>query len=133
MSGDEDSVDEELAQLREQTDPGTRVDDGDDTSGAALEDAIVSALRDIDAGETAKTLSLRDERLAALARGLEETGELAEVGAALQEELGRDTAPGDIDRSELLRLALILGLEQAASDVTETARGAYGRYAAEGF
>jgi hypothetical protein len=133
MSGGEDSVDEELAQLREQTDPGTRVEDGDDTSGAALEDAIVSALRDIDAGETATMLSLRDERLAALVCRLKETGELAEVGAALREELGRDSAPDDIDRSELLRLALILGLEQAASDVTETARGAYGRYAAEGF
>jgi hypothetical protein len=76
---------------------------------------------------------LRDERLAALVRGLEETGELAEVGAALQEELGRDSAPDDIDRSELLRLALILGLEQAAPDVTETARGAYGRHASEDF
>jgi hypothetical protein len=61
------------------------------------------------------------------------TRELAEVGAALQKELGRDSAPEEIGRSELLRLALILGLEQAASDVTETARGAYGQYAAEDF
>jgi len=133
MSGGEDGVDEELAQLREQPDPGTRVDAGRGDGSAALEDAIVSALRDIDDGETAKTLSLRDERLAALVLGLEESGELEAVGVALQEELGRDVTPAEIDRSELLRLALRLGFEQASPDVTETARSAYGRHAAENF
>lgn len=127
-------TDDELEELRRQTDVGTRAqsqpssDDGDE-----LEDAMVTLLDAIEDGELSKTLSVRDARLTALVRALEETGELDDVGVALQEALGRDANPESVDRSELLRLSVRLGLQEAAPEVVETARDAYGRHATERF
>lgn len=126
--------DDELEQLRQQTDVGTRAQEATPSDESTdLEDAMVTLLAAVEAGETSKTLSVRDARLTALVRALEETGELEEVGADLQEALGREAAPDAIDRSEVLRLAVRLGLQEAAPDLLETARDAYGRHASEQF
>jgi len=127
-------TDDELEELREQTDVGTRAESelsGDKTSD--LEDAIVTLLGDVESGEVSKTLSVRDERLTALIRGLEETDNLNDVGASLREQLGRDDDGDGTDRSEMLRLAVRLGLREAAPEVLETARDANARYASEQF
>ncbi len=127
-------TDEELEELRQKTDIGTRAESS--TSGSQpsdLEDSMVALLGDIEAGEVSKTLSVRDSRLTALIRALEETGELADVGIALQEELGRGTDASEIDRSELLRLAVRLGLQEAVPEALDTARDAYARHASERF
>jgi len=128
-----EDTDDELRELREQTDVGTRIQDTPDTAdGDALEDAIVTMLHAVDDGDVSKTLSLRDGQLAALIRGLEETGELDDVGVALRDQLGRES-DDDIDRSEVLRLAVRVGLQEATSDVIDTAREAHARYASEQF
>jgi len=127
-------ADDELEELREQTDVGTRAEaetTNDETS--ELEDAIVTLLGEVESGDVSKTLSVRDEQLAALIRGLEETDSLADVGTPLKEELGRDDDKDVTDRSELLRLAVRLGLQQAAPEVVETARDANARHASEQF
>lgn len=127
--------DDGIKQLREQTDVGTRLNestDKSDTKSDDVEDAIVSMLTAVDEGEVAKTLSLRDEQLAALIHGLEETGQLDDVGAALRDHLNREPST-NTDRSDVLRLAIRAGLQQAAPDVVETAREAYGRHASEQF
>ncbi|MCQ4334824.1 hypothetical protein KM295_15320 [Natronomonas sp. F2-12] len=127
-------TDDELEQLREQTDVGTRAQSA--TPGEEptdLEDAMVALLADVEGGEVSKTLSVRDARLTALVRALEETGDLADVGAALQEELGREADADGIDRSEMLRLAVRLGLQEAAPEVLDSARDAYARHASEQF
>ncbi|MCF2165404.1 hypothetical protein PNP85_13065 [Halobacterium salinarum] len=127
-------TDDELEQLRQQTDVGTRAQEATPSDESTdLEDAMVTLLAAVEAGETSKTLSVRDARLTALVRALEETGELEEVGTDLQEALGREAAPDAIDRSEVLRLAVRLGLQEAAPDLLETARDAYGRHASEQF
>ncbi|MCD2201365.1 hypothetical protein LPA44_15955 [Halobacterium sp. KA-4] len=126
--------DDELEQLRQQTDVGTRAQEATPSDESTdLEDAMVTLLAAVEAGETSKTLSVRDARLTALVRALEETGELEEVGTDLQEALDREAAPDAIDRSEVLRLAVRLGLQEAAPDLLETARDAYGRHASEQF
>jgi hypothetical protein len=127
-------ADDELEELREQTDVGTRAEaetTNDETN--ELEDAIVTLLGEVESGDVSKTLSVRDEQLAALIRGLEETDSLADVGTPLKEELGRDDDKDVTDRSELLRLAVRLGLQQAAPEVVETARDANARHASEQF
>jgi len=127
-------ADDELEELREQTDVGTRAEaetTNDETS--ELEDAIVTLLGEVESGDVSKTLSVRDEQLAALIRGLEETDSLADVGTPLKEELGRDDDKDVTDRSELLRLAVRLGLQQAAPEVVETARDANARHASKQF
>jgi hypothetical protein len=127
-------TDDELEQLRQKTDVGTRAQSptpGEQESD--LEDAMVSLLGDVEAGEISKTLSVRDARLTALVRALEESGDLDDVGTALQEELGREADADEIDRSEVLRLAVRLGLQEAAPEVLDAARDAYARHASEKF
>ena len=127
-------ADDELEELRKQTDVGTRAEAesaGDGTDG--LEDAIVTLLGEVERGDISKTLSVRDEQLTALIRGLEETGSLDDVGTSLKEELGRDDDEAMTDRSELLRLAVRLGMQEAAPEVVETAREANARHASEQF
>ena len=127
-------TDEELEQLRQKTDVGTRAQSattGDDSTD--LEDEVVALLADVEDGEVSKTLSVRDARLTALVRALEETGSLDGVGTALREELGREADADGTDRSEMLRLAVRLGLREAAPEVLDTARKASARRASEKF
>jgi len=127
-------ADDELDELRQKTDVGTRAQSatpGEESTG--LEDTIVAVLADVEAGEVSKTLSVRDDRLAALVRALEETGGLDDVGAALRQELGREGDVDGIDRSEVLRLAVRLGLQQAAPEVLDAGRDAYAQHATEQF
>ncbi|NHN65317.1 hypothetical protein G9463_18715 [Haloarcula sp. JP-Z28] len=127
-------TDDELKELREQTDVGTRAEAETTDDGASeLEDAIVTLLGEVQSGDVSKTLSVRDEQLAALIRGLEETESLDDVGAPLKEALGRDDGEDVTDRSELLRLAVRLGIQEAAPEVVETARDANARHASEQF
>ncbi|WP_267164471.1 hypothetical protein [Halovenus salina] len=98
-----------------------------------LEDAIVDILESIAAGDTSKTLSVRDDHLAALILGLEDAEKLDDVGATLETELDQTSDSESFDRSEIMRLAIRAGLEEAAPEVVETARDAYGRHAANSF
>lgn len=128
------TTDEELEELRQKTDVGTRAQSpAASTEGSDLEEAMVELLGEIEAGEVSKTLSVRDSRLAALVRALEETSDLDDVGESLRSELGREGDNGSTDRSEMLRLAVRLGLQQAAPEVLDTARDAYARHATEQF
>jgi hypothetical protein len=99
-----------------------------------LEAAIGRALERAEAGDASKSLSLRDAQLAALIQGLEEQQkDFTAVGVALQEALGRETDPGAIDRSEVLRLAIRVGLREAAPEAVEAAREAHIRRVSEQF
>lgn len=127
-------TDDELEELREQTDVGTRAEaEAASDEATELEDAIVTLLGEVESGDVSKTLSVRDEQLAALIRGLEETDSLDDVGTPLREALCRDGERDVTDRSELLRLAVRLGLREAAPEVIETAREASARHASEQF
>ncbi|WP_318570647.1 hypothetical protein [Salinigranum marinum] len=55
----------------------------------------------------------------------------AAVGHALREALGRDDDDSDVDRSEVLRLALRLGFTEAAPEYLDTLREAIGDHAAD--
>lgn len=126
--------DDELEKLREETNVGTRAElTSTAQESVELEDAMVALLGAVEDGDVSKTLSVRDARLAALVRALEETGELDDVGEALREELGRESGGGGTDRSEMLRLAVRLGLQEAASEILDTARDASARHASERF
>lgn len=116
--------DEDLDALREQTSQGDRLDEAakaDDRQ--SLVDDIIGELEAIDNGEKQKTVSVWDGPLAAFVRALEANPEqMDEVGRALQKRL--DVDEGDIDRSEILRLALRLGFQEAASEEFDAVREA---------
>ncbi|USZ69872.1 hypothetical protein NGM10_15825 (plasmid) [Halorussus salilacus] len=111
--------DPDLEELRQQTQRTDRLDqpsrspgDGEDV----VED-LIDALEAIESGEQAKTFAARDASVTALLTMLaDRDGELAEVGTSLQEALGRDVDPDALDRSEVVRLAVRLGIREAAPE-----------------
>lgn len=118
------SEDDDLAALREQTAHGDRIDElaADDAKQKFVDD-ILAELDAIDAGDEQKTISVWDGHLAAFIRALEENPDRLEaVGHAFQRQL--DLEEGDIDRSEILRLALRLGFQEAAPAEFEAVREA---------
>jgi len=117
------SDEDELAALREQTSQGDRLDEApSDEKKRDLTKAIVAQLEAIDDGEQQKTVSVWDGHIAAFIRALEETDRLEDVGHALQHQLDIDES--DVDRSEVLRLGLRLGFQEAAPDEFEAIREA---------
>ena len=130
MSGDEEDVD--LAALREQTSQGDRLDEaGSAEQKQALVDDIISELEAIDGGEQQKTVSVWDGNLAAFIRALEDNPDrMEDVGQALQQRLDVDV--GEADRSDILRLALRLGFQEAAPDEFDAVREAVGKQATGG-
>jgi hypothetical protein len=124
--------DDELEALREQTSHGDRIDEaaGEEEKREFVAD-IVAELEEIDRGDQQKTVSVWDGHLAALIRALESNPEqMEDVGHALQQRL--DVDEGEADRSEILRLALRLGLEEAAPEVVEALRDAVREQATKG-
>jgi hypothetical protein len=123
------SEDDELAALRDETAHGDRIDTADAASDRqAFIDDIVAELEAIDNGDKQKTVSVWDGYLAAFVRALEDNPERMEsVGEQLQQRL--DSENKDVDRSELLRLALRLGFNEAAPDEFDAVRDAVGEHA----
>jgi len=111
--------DPDLEELRQQT---QRTDRLAETTPDADEDAdiveeLVDNLAAIDSGEQAKTFAARDQSVTALLATLDDhDAELEAVGTALQSALGREVDPAELDRSEIVRLAVRLGLREAAPE-----------------
>lgn len=118
------SEDDDLAALREKTSHGDRIDEAPTAeSKQSLADDIITELEAIEAGEQQKTVSVWDGHLAAFIRALEENPEqLQAVGQSLQRRL--DLEEDDVDRSEVLRLALRLGFQEGAPEEFDAVREA---------
>jgi hypothetical protein len=124
--------DDELEELRRQTERGDRLDeDGRRDATAQFRERVQTALDELEAGERQKTVSVWDGPLAAFVVALENTEDMEAVGTSLQEALGSDVDVEALDRSEVLRLALRLGFQEAAPGYLETAREAVREQAAD--
>lgn len=118
------SDDPDLEALKEQTSKGDRLDSAaDETDQETLVADILAELDAIESGDQQKTISVWDGHLAAFIRALEANPEhLDAVGQGLQQQLDLDE--GDVDRSEILRLALRVGFREAAPDQFDAVRDA---------
>lgn len=126
------SEDDDLAALREQTSHGDRIEEAavEEEKHDLVED-IIDELEAIDAGDQQKTVSVWDGPIAAFIRALEEHPDrMEDVGHSLQRQLDLDE--GDVDRSEVIRLALRLGFQEAAPDKFEAVREAAREQATKG-
>lgn len=126
------SDDIDLEDLKRQTEQGDRIDTAASKEDQQVfVDEIIAELEAIEQGEKQKTVSLWDGHLAAFVRALEENPDRMEiVGHSLQNSL--DIDEDDVDRSEILRLALRLGFRQAAPDQFEAIREAAREQATKG-
>lgn len=96
----------------------------------SLLEAIVKHHAAIDAGEKTEQMAFRDERIVALLRGLEDTGQIDELNRDAEAALGRDQ--GNIEaRAGTLRLLVRVGLQEVAPEAVQTAIEARHQYQAE--
>jgi len=117
-------TDDDLEQLREQSQRGSRLQESSDQENALVA-AITDVLSDIESGDRRKTIAVRDKPVAALLTVLDEhPKQMTEVGQQLQEALGRDT-DDEFDRSEISRLAFRVGLQEAAPSAMEQLQEAH--------
>jgi hypothetical protein len=123
------SSDDDLEELRRSTERGSRLDEPTDASESGLVDALVDALGSIDQGDRPKTIALRDQPIAALLSVLSERDEdMQVVGGELEQAIGR--APTEeYDRSEIVRLAIRVGLQEAVPEYLEELGEASGEHA----
>jgi vacuolar-type H+-ATPase subunit I/STV1 len=120
---------EELRQQTQRTDRLAEPSAGAEGNDDLLED-LVDALDAIYSGEQAKTFAARDESVTALLSTLDDReDDLEAVGTSLQRELDRDIDSGALDRSEIVRLAVRLGLREAAPEYLDLLADASGEYA----
>jgi len=126
------SDDADLDELRAATDHGDRLDEAAEQADREdLRDSVAEYLAEIDSGERQKTVSVWDGEVAALLAALEDHPEdMARVGDSLRKTLGVDT--DDVDRSDVIRLALRVGLREAAPEEMETVREAVQERATRG-
>ena len=120
---------DDLEDLKNKTSPGSRAE-SKDTGSPAFSDAVEQALIDINRGDKSKNLSVRDEHIAAILYALEELDEDEHVGEQLQQLANRNER--EVDRSEILRSALRVGLEQVAPELMEQARDTHGEFVRDG-
>jgi len=120
-------TDENLDQLREQSQRGSRLQESSDQEDTLVDD-IVAVLSDIESGDRRKTIAVRDQPVAALLTVLDEHPEkMTEVGQQLQKALGRDVSD-EFDRSEITRLAFRVGLQEAAPTFMEELQEAHAEH-----
>lgn len=124
---------EELRQQTQRTDRLAEPSPSEDENDELLE-ALVDALGDIDSGEQAKTFAARDASVTALLSTLADREEdLEAVGTSLQGALDREIDRDELDRSEIVRLAVRLGLREAAPEYLDLLADASGEYARRNF
>jgi hypothetical protein len=123
---------DDLDDLRKQTERGTRIETAaDEDDLATFRDAIGEHLEAIDSGDKQKTLSAWDGPLAAFVAALEDDPERYDaVADAIAEEL--DVALEDPKKSELLALTLRVGFQQVAPEEMEALREAVREDATKG-
>lgn len=131
MSNSGNDGDVDIETLRQQTETGSRLQE--DAANTDAEDAdafkqdLIAALSERQEVGSQRTVSFWDGELAGLLDALEAHPErLRAVGVALQEALGRDPNPEEIDRSEVVQLATRLGFQEATPELVESWREAVG-------
>ncbi len=129
-----DESETDLAHLREATDHGDRLEKAtEEVDRAEFQESVTEYLVEIEDGDRQKTVSVWDGEIAALLSALEDhPEEMTRVGNALRETLDSDTdtdTNDDVGRSEIIRLALRVGLREATPEDIETVRKAVRDYA----
>ncbi|APX98628.1 hypothetical protein [Natronorubrum daqingense] len=119
------SVDELVEQHKEETSEGRSGAEAaveqDTQDTPELEAAVADAYQQIDDGELSSNLTLRDENLAALFTGLENSQQLEAVENDAASILGRD-GRSDTNRAAVLRKLVRIGLSEVDQSLIESGK-----------
>jgi hypothetical protein len=123
MTDDSQSEAEELLQQsKSQRRHTSEPSEGEPTSsGVDRVNAIKQALLSIDTGENPENINIRDKRLKALFIGLEDANELDGIAGELSAVLSSDDPIEDATQSDIARLLIRVGLQEALPEVLEDA------------
>ena len=129
MSNNPDADPEELLQQskeqsRHTSEPSETLSSDEQTVDRVT--AIKEALIAIDDGDAPENINLRDARLKGLLVGLSDTGELSQIATELESVVDGDTAVStdNASQSDVARLLLRIGLQEALPEVLEDAKEA---------
>lgn len=136
MADNRNKAEKMLQESKDQTRHGAEApSEAEDTEITAslqsLQEAIRDAHESIDTDEMPENLTIRDEWLAALIRGLEATGQLEDVAVDAGTALGRNSNDIHGTRAAALRLLIRVGLREIAPQTMETAVEARKEYLAD--
>lgn len=121
--------DDELEELRQQTERGSRLEESPSSNEQGFTGDILEAIEQIDAGDRRKTIAVRDQPMAALLTALEKHPDrMQQLGNQLQESLDRGTTD-EFDRSEIFRLAVRAGVNEAAPETMTDLEEAHSEHA----
>ena len=129
MSNNPDADPEELLQQSKEQSRHTSEPSKTASSDEPIVDrvtAIKEALIAIDDGDAPENINLRDARLKGLLVGLSDTGELSQIATELETVVDGDTAVStdNASQSDVARLLLRIGLQEALPEVLEDAKEA---------
>lgn len=126
---DEDTQ-EELEKMREESvsGGGDRIEAEGQSSRKDFADLIADAMEDVEDDNITKTISVWDTNMAALLHVLDEDdARREEIAAALLDDLDRDEDASEMEKADIIRLALRSGLDGASPGILEEMREARNR------
>ena len=121
----EELLEQSKEQKRHRSEP--QQSDTDDSSEQPLEEYIADVYEELDAGEVPTNLTMRDQNLAALIRGLDAASKLDSVGADLRDHLDREAVDSE-SRGSVLGLLVRAGLSDVRPDLIEAGEAGYETY-----
>lgn len=123
-------MDDELEQLRDQTEHGDRIDEASNNEDRReLVDAVLEELDRFDSTDDQPTVSVWDQQVAAFLEALDEDRAEA-IGDRLADRLG--VTVDEYTESTIMKMALRVGFEASAADEWEAARDARREYEEQG-
>ena len=131
MSKNEDAAEDLLEEAKQKQRTTSEATSTDTAATPGRTEAIKEALLSVEDGETPENINVRDARLKALLVGLEDAGELSDVAQSLAETLDTDSDDREATQSDVARLLIRVGLQEALPDLLADATEARQRAALE--
>lgn len=131
MTENEDAAEDLLEEAKQKQRTTSEATPTDTTATPGRTEAIKEALLSVESGETPENINVRDGRLKALLVGLEDAGELSDVAQSLAETLDTDSDDREATQSDVARLLIRAGLQEALPDLLDDATEARQRAALE--
>lgn len=131
MTKNEDAAEDLLEEAKQKQRTTSEATSTDTAATPSRTEAIKEALLSVEDGKTPENINVRDARLKALLVGLEDAGELSDVAQSLAETLDTDSDDREATQSDVARLLIRVGLQEALPDLLDDATEARQRAALE--